>query len=199
MDTRALEVLDFWFEGDSKARRSRWFGGDTALDASIRDRFGPRIDAARRGELSAWAESAQGALALLVLLDQMPRNVHRGTAAAFASDAQALSISEALRESGRDRELGFEERYVALLPTMHAESAAVQRRGVLAYQALLADAVAGGAPEATLDQLRSAVDYAGRHLAIIERFGRFPHRNAFLGRASTDEEAAFLKEPGSSF
>jgi uncharacterized protein (DUF924 family) len=196
MDSRAHEVVSFWFEGDSKARMARWFSRDEALDSAIRERFGALIEAAVRGELDAWAESAEGSLALIVLLDQLTRNVHRGSPKAFGGDAHALEISDALRASGRDRELDWDQRYLALLPTMHSEELSVQRRGLEAYRSLLAEAITAGAPD---EQLRSAVDYAERHLKIIERFGRFPHRNAVLDRTSTAEEIEFLKQPGSSF
>ncbi len=199
MDARADEVVTFWFEGDAKARLARWFRGGPALDAAIRERFGELIDLAVDGELDAWRETARGSLALIVLLDQLTRNVHRGSPAAFAGDARALAISEELRTSGRDRELDWDERYLALMPTMHAEELAVQQRGLEAFRELLADAIAEGLPEARLGGLRGAVDYAERHLRIIERFGRFPHRNEVLGRPSTPEEAEFLRQPGSSF
>jgi uncharacterized protein (DUF924 family) len=110
MDAAADEVVRFWFEGDAKARVARWFRGGPELDAVIRERFGRTIDAALRGELDAWRASARGALALIVLLDQMTRNVNRGSPAAFAGDARALAASEELRASGRDRELDFDER-----------------------------------------------------------------------------------------
>jgi uncharacterized protein (DUF924 family) len=199
MDSRAEEVLGFWFAGDAAARGERWFNGGDAVDAECRERFGGLVEAALRGELDHWTDATRGSLALLVLLDQLTRNVFRGSPRAFAGDVRALEISEALRASGRERELTLGERYVALLPTMHAEDAAVQRSGVEGYRALLADAVAVNAPEDEVSALRSAVDYAKRHLVIIERFGRFPHRNAVLDRASTAEELEFLKGPNSSF
>jgi uncharacterized protein (DUF924 family) len=196
MDERIESVLGFWLAGDEKARAQRWFAKSPALDAEIHERFGAEIEAALRGELGAWAErSPRGALALLVLLDQFPRNVFRGSPRSFEGDATALLVSNALRASGGDRALGIDERALALLPTMHAEDLATQREGLAAYRTLLADTTT----DAERAQVANNVDFAEQHLKIIERFGRFPHRNDVLGRASTDEERAFLEQPGSSF
>lgn len=198
MSCDADEVVEFWFAGSAAERAERWFGADAAVDRACRERFGPCIERALRGELDAWSETPRGTLALLVLLDQMTRNAFRGTPRAFAGDAKALELSDALRASGADRSLSLEERYVALLPTQHAEDVAVQRRGVEAYRALVADAEAAG-DENRIGVMRAGLDYAQRHLVIIERFKRFPHRNEILGRTSTAEEIAFLEQPGSRF
>jgi uncharacterized protein (DUF924 family) len=199
MDARADEVVSFWFEGDAKARMARWFTRSPTLDEEIRQRFGPLIDSALRGELDAWTATPRGSLALVILLDQLTRNVNRGSPASFAGDARAHAVSDSLRASGRDRELDWDERYLALMPTMHAEDVEAQRRGVAAFRALLAEATTAGLDEDGLGVLRSAVDYAEKHRVIIERFGRFPHRNRVLGRTSTPDEIEFLKQPGSSF
>ena len=199
MDAGAQEVLEYWFAGDGAARGARWYGKDPALDADIRSRFGERIEQASRGVLDTWRSSARGTLALLIVLDQLRRNAFRGTPDAFAEDPRALSLCDKLMAGGRDRELSFTERFVAYHPLIHAESAAAQRRGVEAYRELLDEATAAGVTGQELGGLRSALEFAERHAAIIERFGRFPHRNAVLGRASTPEEEVFLQEPGSSF
>lgn len=199
MDASAQEVLDFWFAGDAKARGARWYGADPALDDEIRTRFGARIESASRGSLDAWRSTAQGTLALLIVLDQLRRNAFRGTPAAFAEDRRAQMLCERLMAGGRDLELTFLERFVAYHALMHAEDVGAQQRGVEAYRALLEDGTKAGAPEGVLGTLRSGLEYAEKHAAIVARFGRFPHRNAILGRASTPEEEAFLLEPGSRF
>lgn len=190
------EVLAFWF-GDVDAPDARWFNGGAAFDAEIARRFGATIDAAVAGTLDGWAGDAgtdlDGTLALIVVLDQFTRNVHRGTPRAFAGDPRALALATGLVDAGLDRRLPPLRRWFAYLPFEHAEHLAVQQRSVRLFEALAADA---GAHAATL---ASALDYARRHRDVVARFGRFPHRNAILGRASSDEEAAFLREPGSRF
>ena len=182
------KVLSFWFDDvageDFETRKEIWFGKNAGFDADIQKRFGPlRADAAA-GKLTDWERSARGALALVIVLDQFPRNIFRGTPRAFATDAMALATAKRAIESGFDRRLRPVERLFLYLPFEHAESLADQERSV--------------ALSKTLDDAGS-LDYAERHRAIIARFGRFPHRNAILGRASTPEEIAFLAEPGSSF
>ena len=199
MNDRASTLLRFWFDGDPLALGKRWFQKDDAFDDEIRRAFHDDIDRAGRGELDPWAETARGALALVVLLDQLPRNVFRGSPRSFAGDAPALAVSQGAQARGLDRELSFLERYVLLMPMMHAEDREVQRRSLEAFGRLAAEAAAAGAPEGVLKLVDGARDYAARHARIVERFGRFPHRNLLLGRASTTEEMAFLKEPGSSF
>lgn len=187
-------VLDFWFGApgsadDGKPRRA-WFVKDAAYDADIRSRFGPAIDAALDGGLQSWdAEGPGGTLARILLLDQFTRNACRDTAAAFAGDAQALAAARTLVDTGADQALAPLRRAFVYLPFEHAEDVADQARAVALFAAL-----AGAHPG--LDDM---LDYARRHQAVIARFGRFPHRNAMLGRASTPEEIAFLREPGSRF
>ncbi|AJX44553.1 hypothetical protein BG99_1851 [Burkholderia mallei] len=193
LDSRAREVLDFWFGApDDPAfgtARPMWFGGAPALDAQLRERFGALADAAKAGELDAWAGTPLGALALIVVLDQFPRNIHRGTPLAFAADRAALAHAKALVASGGDRALPTgHHRAFAYLPFEHDESPDSQREAVRLCAQIKDEAGCAGYH-----------DYALRHAVVIERFGRFSHRNAILGRASTDAEAAFLKEPGSSF
>lgn len=189
------DVLDFWFGHDDRVD-ARWFNGGAAFDAAIRTSQSTVIDAALAGRLSHWPEAGpQAALALIVVLDQFTRNVHRGTPRAFAGDAMALATAQALVAGGADRQLPPLQRWFALMPFEHAEDAALQAQGVALFERLLADA----AHSPHHDALASALDYARRHEAVVQRFGRFPHRNPILGRSSTAEELAFLAQPGSSF
>lgn len=174
-------VLDFWF---SDATRPHWFARSDAFDARVREHLGELHARAAAGELDAWAADPRGALALVVLLDQVPRNIHRGTPAAFASDAAAVRVATAVIDAGRDAGLTEEERVFLYLPLEHSESLADQDRCLALMSAL---------PTPLWR------DYADRHRVIIERFGRFPHRNAILGRESTPAELEFLAGPGSSF
>lgn len=184
----AQEVLRFWFGSPLQTRRKAWFEKVPAFDAEIRARFLRLHCAASRGELTAWSDSAHGALALIVLTDQLPRNMFRGTAEAFGSDPIALACARHLIASGWDLNMQPAERMFAYLPFEHSESLPDQQRSLEQF-ALLAQF-----PE-TADNH----DYARRHCEIVQRFGRFPHRNAALARASTPEEIAFLATPGSSF
>ena len=196
LDPMARAVLDFWFgEPGSPAygqASESWFKRDDAFDASIHERFGATLAAARRGECDDWQSTPLGALALIVVLDQFSRNTCRGRPDAFAADAKALEVARRLVAAQADRELPTpEHRVFAYLPFEHAESLDAQRESVRLFEA--------HARETGQTGKGSYVDYAHRHAAVIERFGRFPHRNAVLGRASTEEEIAFLQEPGSSF
>lgn len=196
LDEAARAVLDFWFgvPGTAAFGRAseRWFKCDVAFDALIHERFGATLAAARRGECDSWQRSPLGALALVIVLDQFCRNTCRGTAQAFAADAQALEVARRLVATGGHLALPTpEHRAFAYLPFEHSESLDDQRESVRLFEAL--------ARETGQTGNGSYVDFAYRHAAIIERFGRFPHRNAVLGRASTEEELAFLQGPGSSF
>ena len=193
MDAQAQAVLDFWFlppdhPGHGQAR-AQWFRKDEGFDAQIRTRFGALIDAAIAGGLRAWDATPHGALARLVVLDQFTRNVHRGTPRAFAGDSQALALAASMTQHGLDRQLAPMLRAIAYLPFEHAEDRAMQARAVELFQRL-AQAQPG---------FESMLDYAERHQEVIARFGRFPHRNAILGRTSTPQELEFLRQPGSSF
>ena len=188
----AHEVLDFWF-GAPRADASvaidpRWFGKDPAFDAQIRDRFGGLIDDACAGRLVAWADAPDSALASLIVLDQFTRNATRDTPKAFAGDDRALALARRIVSAGWDLGYGAVQRWFCYLPFEHSESLADQQRSVGLFGTLAGDPEAGG-----------GLDWAIRHRDVIERFGRFPHRNAILGRASTAEEVAFLAQPGSSF
>ncbi len=170
-------VHRFWFE---TLRPAQWFKVDTALDDEIRVRFGDLHERIRG--LSPMAADAREALAGVIVLDQFSRNIFRGTAEAFAYDTPALARAEAAIDAGFDANLEGAERQFLFTPFMHSESRTVQARCVQLF--------------ATLDQPRE-LDFARRHKAIIDRFGRFPHRNPVLGRASTAEEATFVAEGGS--
>jgi uncharacterized protein (DUF924 family) len=175
------EVLRFWF---GELRPAQWFKADAVLDAEIARRFENvhRVLASRVPD--DWRATGRDILAAVIVLDQFPRNMFRETPRAFATDAVALAIAEEAVERRLDEALTTEERKFLYLPFEHAEDRSTQARSVALFEAL-------GEP--------SAVDYARRHRDIIERFGRFPHRNAILGRASTADELEFLKEPGSWF
>lgn len=201
-DREAIEVLDFWFGPEpvpSAAVTERWFKRDPAFDDEIRRRFGALHAAAAAGRHDGWAATPRGALALIVVLDQFSRNLFRDRPEAFAQDARALPLAQALRADPRVRELTFHQRGIALLPLEHAEDREVQAESVAAFAALRDEAAAAGAPAGVVDTLAYYLDYAERHRVIIDRFGRFPHRNEVLGRASTAEELAFLAQPGSRF
>lgn len=191
MDTRAAEVLQFWFgDGPPYADRPEWFRKSEAFDREIERRFAALIDVALQGGLTAWAEEAATALARVILLDQFPRNVFRNTPKAFAGDPLALAAAQAMVERRQDASLAPVQRVFVYLPFEHAEDLPAQDTSVRLFGALAREA-----PEAGTGWL----DYAERHHAIVARFGRFPHRNTILGRPSTPEETAFLSQPGSSF
>jgi len=182
-----VEVLDFWFGApDSRERgqaRKSWFQKSEPFDAEIRRRFLVTWERTARGELGSWQTTPLASLALVVTLDQFPRNMFRGTARAFASDSLALAAARKTMARGFDRLLSSVERAFVYLPFAHAEDLAAQRRSLALFQGL--------------DP--GHVEAARRHYEIVARFGRFPHRNAALRRESTAEEIEFLRQPGSSF
>lgn len=189
----AREVLDFWFGEPRSARFGKewdqWFGGHEAFDAELRTRFGGTLEAARRGDMDDWQSSPLGALAFIVVLDQFSRNIHRGSAEAFAGDARAIAAARRMVDSGADCGLpSAHHRAFVYMPFEHDESLESQEQAVRLFEALERDT-----------GLRGYARYARRHAEIVARFGRFPHRNALLGRPSTDDELSFLLEPGSSF
>jgi uncharacterized protein (DUF924 family) len=193
-------VLQFWFgELDATGRAdpqysARWWKKDPAFDASLRERFLPLHEALRRGECASWRDTARGRLAYLIVLDQLSRNMFRDTAAMFASDELALAAATDGIDLDLDRRLRLDERAFFYMPLVHCEQIAVQDRGVHLFKGFAAEL-----PEALRASMTERVEFAERHRDIIRRFGRFPHRNAILGRASTPEEVEFLKEPGSAF
>ena len=194
------DVLRFWLgahplEPAALQRvQGQWFQKNDAFDAELRQRFLPTIAAARAGRLDAWAEDAEGRLALLIVLDQFTRNAFRGQPEAFAGDAQALALAMEGIERGHDQAVPPMARIFCYLPLEHAEDAAMQERSVVLFQSLR-DAPEAE-PKAFFD---GTLDFARKHQAVIERFGRFPHRNAILGRASTAEELDYLAQPGAGF
>ena len=193
-------VLSFWFEDatlgpEALQRRSAvWFGADPAFDDECAARFATLVEAAASGGLGDWAGSPQGRLALVLLLDQMSRNIHRGSPGAFMHDAQAAAHCLAGIESGQDRSLHAVERVFLYMPLQHAEDLALQRRSVERFDSLAAEA-----DDAWRDRFTENAHYARLHRDIIERFGRFPHRNRVLGRTSTDEELRYLADGAPTF
>ncbi|WP_137124277.1 DUF924 family protein [Roseomonas sp. HF4] len=187
--TTPQDVLAFWFADGPDAWREAWFKRDDTFDAAIRDRFGADVAAARTGAHSGWADTAEGALALAILLDQFPRNLYRGAAEAFAADPLMRDIArDAVLARRFDRVLTPTQRAFLYLPFEHSESMADQDLSVALFEGLRDDP-AHARPGGT-------IDYAWRHRAVIARFGRFPHRNAALGRESTAAEAAWLAAGG---
>lgn len=177
-------VLDFWFGQEPKV----WFAKDADFDQRLRDRFLATCEQAGRGALDKWLDAPRSSLALILVLDQFPRNIFRGTARAFESDSRARSAARHLIDRGWDRGFTAHERMFVYLPLEHSESLADQERCL----ALMTEIAVH--PE-TADMPR----WARAHLEIVRRFGRFPHRNAALGRESTPEEVDFLRQPGSGF
>ncbi|MFM5638983.1 DUF924 family protein [Aeromonas veronii] len=194
-------LLDLWFgdEADDVLRATRqaplWWGKSSETDALLASRFGELAQAAAKGSLAHWADLPSGRLALILLLDQLPRNIHRGTPAAFAQDPLARDLCLKGLSIGADKSLLPLERVFFYLPLEHAESREQQARSVALFEALAVEQ-AGTPAQATF---AGFADFARRHQVIIERFGRFPHRNDILDRTSTPEEAAFLQQPGSGF
>ncbi len=182
-----FEVLAFWFGAPHSPERGRgrkeWFRKSDVFDAEVRRRFLPAWEGALRGECALWEATPLAALSLVIVLDQFPRNMFRGEARAFSSDAQALAAARRLLERGFDRVLSPPERLFACMPFAHAEDLAAQRRSLSLFSALGEE----------------VSESARRHYEVVARFGRFPHRNAALGRESTLEELEFLRQPGSSF
>ena len=192
MPNDPAEVLDFWFGRSDEPGygefRNQWFQKDEAFDREVTDRFADLHARAAAGELDGWREEAGGCLALVIVLDQFPRNMFRGDARTHATDGKALDAARYAIEHALDRELPAFQRMFLYMPFMHAESVEAQRRSVGLFEGLAAEP---GGPD--------VVEYAVGHRDIVERFGRFPHRNALLGRETTPEEAEFLTQPGSSF
>jgi uncharacterized protein (DUF924 family) len=193
IDAQAQQVLDFWFgaadDPQHLVSREKWFVKDAAFDAQIQAQFGALIERALLGGIDDWGDTASAALARIVVLDQFTRNAFRGSARAFAGDARALASAQTLVATTQDRMLSGVQRQFVYLPFEHAEDLAMQQQALHLFAQLERD-------EPALDGL---LVWAQRHHDVIERFGRFPHRNEALGRASTAEELEFLRQPGSSF
>ncbi len=186
------DILDFWFGAPGTAEcegpRELWFKPDVGFDAACRQRFAELLAQAGAGALDAWCETPDGALALVLLLDQMPRNIHRGGPLAFASDGTARRAARTAVARGFDRDLPPIRRQFLYLPFEHSESLADQDEALRLFVSL---------PDGEFRE--HALGFARRHHAVIARFGRFPHRNAMLGRRSTAEEEEFLASPAAPF
>lgn len=195
------DILDYWF-GDAantdvdglKDYFQRWFQGGEKLDKEIKAKFGKTVKQATGDSLADWENSTEGTLALIILLDQFTRNAYRGTDKAFAYDAKALRLSQKLIESGADKDLSWPQRGFSYMPLAHTEDVKVQQRGIEAFLGLVED---------TADELKKVVTgfllSAREHKSIIDKFGRFPHRNKVMERESTDEELIYLATGAKSF
>ena len=198
--TTPKDVTTFWFRDATRSpealeRRSAvWFGAEPAFDRECATRFAASLEDAGRGALDDWADTPRGRLALVVLLDQMPRNIHRGSPNAFAYDVQAAAHCVAGIESGQDRSLHPVERVFLYMPLQHAEDLALQRRSVERFESLAAEV-----DDAWRARFTDNAHYARLHRDIVERFGRFPHRNRVLGRESTEEELGYLADGAPTF
>jgi uncharacterized protein (DUF924 family) len=201
----ARQVREFWFgTGRPSAesvqqRTAMWFGAASEaqqqrLDEEIRQRFGDLLERASRGDLDAWADGTRRRLSLVLLLDQFSRNIHRGTARAFENDPKALALVLSGMNSGADAALDPLERLFFYMPLQHAESIEVQDESVAAFRRLLSEST-----EELRRTFESSLDFAEQHREIIQRFGRFPHRNAVLGRTSTPAETAYLATGAATF
>ncbi|MGH2414142.1 MAG: DUF924 family protein [Microcystaceae cyanobacterium] len=190
--SQAAEILDFWFgspnETDYGQPKSFWFSKKPEFDEELRIRFLTDYQKAASGYLDDWMDSPDSCLALILLLDQFPRNVFRDTPEAFATDWEALSAAQHAVAQGYDQKLLPVQRWFVYLPFEHSENLEHQRQAVRLFQQL------DDNPDSA-----SSIDYAVRHMQVIQHFGRFPHRNEILGRASTPEETEFLKHKGSFF
>jgi len=177
----AQDILDFWF---AELSEKQHFVKDTALDDTLRRRFGTTLEAAVRCELFAWRATTQGRLAEILVLDQFSRNIFRDTPRAFAQDALALVLAQELVASGQDRSLPLNQRSFVYMPYMHSESPLIHEQAVVLF---------------SQPGLENNLAFELRHKVIIDRFGRYPHRNEAMGRPCSAPEIAFLSEPGSSF
>jgi len=193
------DVLDFWIGAPAADHDSfmnkvkRWFRVDKTLDAEIRTRFGDAVQKARDGALDDWAKTPRGRLALIILLDQFTRNLHRGTPRAYENDARGLALAEAGIDAHEDDKLHFEEKMFLYMPLTHSEDVTRQERHLA-----LVTAAANQAPAGLEKAWSTATGHAKGYLEQIRRFGRFPHRNAILGRTCTQDEMAFLDSPSTN-
>lgn len=194
MDNEIAAVHDFWFgpldaEGMSlPAQQTMWFKRSAETDAACRERFAMQVDDALSGGLARWEQSDNGLIALILLLDQFTRNIHRNTAKAFAGDERALSLAMTCLDRGREASMPAAHRVFLLMPLEHAEDMATQERCVAEFERLGQDT--------GLEQVTEFARYARAHRDVIARFGRFPHRNALLGRESTAAECDHLEKHG---
>ncbi|MBP9854022.1 MAG: DUF924 domain-containing protein [Candidatus Omnitrophica bacterium] len=202
---RVAAILDFWFDGiteetiltDALPVKTKWFSKSEAVDQEIRDKFNSDLIKARKGKYSSWMDSSVGALALIILLDQMPRNIYRGSEKAFDTDLQALECSLLAVKNAYDQELSLIQRQFLYMPMMHSENLMIQKKS-LKYFKDLVDVAQSEDPK-NFEYFNSVYDFAKLHQDIILKFERFPHRNAALKRRSTSTEMEFLKSSASSF
>ena len=195
--SRPEDVLHFWIgaPGDPPLRnQQKWWKKDATFDDECRTKFGDLIEKAARGDLADWRQTPHGRLALVILLDQLSRNVYRDTPRSFAQDNLARDVTLESMAKGDENVFSLVERAFLYMPLMHAEDVGLQHQSVASF-----NRIAGRADGDMKKYLDMCLHYAQKHEEIIERFGRFPHRNAILGRQSTKEEEAFLTQPGSSF
>ena len=196
----AEDLLACWFgsalenHSAARARVELWFRQDAAFDRQLAERFHDLPERGQRGELDAWADTLRHALARVIALDQLPRNLYRGSPRAYGFDAAALAAASDALGRGHDRALDPLEALFLYLPFEHAEELAMQERSVRLFEALQERAPSGLEPV-----FAGFTDYARRHYAVVARFGRFPHRNETLGRASTEDERAYLTDGGERF
>lgn len=189
---QAKEVLEFWFgtpdDPDYGQQRKIWFTKNPEFDQEVRSRFLSHYNQAATGKLDDWQASPASCLALIIILDQFPRNMFRGQPQAFATDSQALAAAKHAVTQKFDQELSPLQRWFIYMPFEHSENIDNQHQSVELFKKL-----------SDQENLTEGLDYAKRHFKVIERFGRFPHRNQILGRETTPGETDFLKQPGSSF
>lgn len=191
MPVDARGVLDFWFD---PVHATHWFAVDARFDEQIRQHFGAAVEAAAQRQLDDWAGATESWLALLILLDQFPRNLHRGGARSWVADVKAQRVALSGLADGFDQLLPPLQRVFAYLPLEHAEDSGLQRRSVALFETLHSEA-----PPEQRERYAMFLDYARRHREVIERFGRFPHRNAVLGRIDTPDEVSYLAQLGAGF
>jgi uncharacterized protein (DUF924 family) len=194
MDPEINRTISYWFDGDNAQKK--WFQGGPHIDAEIKDQFGPLIEKARASKLNPWTEQPKGTLALLLLLDQFPRNAFRGTPASFSSDAMAVDVAVNAIAKGQHHEVTSTQRPFFYLPLMHDERLISQVAALALYESLVSQCE----PDSEDAKFAGAsMRFCKLHLDVILRFGRFPARNVILGRESTTEEIEFLRQNPSGF
>lgn len=199
MDAEIDAIYTYWFgdlltNPDAESRNELWFMGGQTVDNEIRERFGPLVERALAGELDAWTDTPRGSTALIILLDQFPLNIYRGQARAFDGEQRAVDVCLAGIAAGQDQTLSFDERAFFYLPLEHSEHDEHQELSVRYFTQLLEDA-----PAHKKEGAQYTLQYAIDHKAIVDQFGRYPHRNRVLGRASTEEELAYLADGGATY
>ncbi len=199
MNSEIQRIYDFWF-GDivsnprAESRHALWYMGGEAVDTDIRNQFEALVQQAQAGELADWQQTAQGSTALIILLDQFPLNMYRGEARAFASEQHSVAVCLSGIENGQDRALSFYEKTFFYLPLEHSEAAQHQQLSIKYFTQLRDEA-----PPAHRQAGEAALEFAISHKAIVDRFGRYPHRNKALGRVSTAAEIAWLESGGETY